>query len=137
MSLAREMEARMTTLTSTADYASLKDWGVNTEEYSAFTGEEGRLGQHVPERYLDDRDNLKGTRLKMLCRTGALPVMRRVGRELDPAWPPESRVCFACNKEVVEDIHHFLMDCPAYHFKRTIYWNALLLSIMQAAVIIV
>ena len=116
----RDREARMSTLTSTADYVNLKEWGVNTEEYSAFTGEVDRLCQHVPERYLDDRVNLKGTRLKMLCRTGALPVMRRIGRELDPAWPPESRVCFACNKGVVEDIHHFLMDCPAYHSKRTI-----------------
>ena len=79
---------RMATLSSTTDYVLLKEWG-NPRKYSFSSGETDRLGQHVPERYLDDRDRLKGTRLKMLCRTGALPVMRRIGRELSPPWPPE------------------------------------------------
>jgi hypothetical protein len=111
---------RMQLLPSTVDYINLKDWGVTNEEYSYFSGETGRIGQHVPERYLDDRDNLKGTRLKMLCRIGALPVMRRIGREVTPHWPVAARVCFACGTGVVEDVHHFLMDCAKYDDKRII-----------------
>jgi hypothetical protein len=61
----------------------IKDWGKNPRQYSL----ENLLGQHVPERYLDDRDDLKGTRLKILSRLGALPVMRRVGKEQKPPWP--------------------------------------------------
>ena len=77
-------------------------------------GEENRIGQHVPERYLDDRDDLKGTRLKILCRLGALPVMRRVGRELQPPWPKVTRTCHTCNNGEIEDVEHFIMRCPSY-----------------------
>ena len=112
--------ARMDQLPSTTDYVSLKEWGVNTKVYSFSTGEIGRLGQHVPERYLDDRHSLKETRLKMLCRVGALPVMKRVGREMSPPWPVDDRVCFVCGGGVVESVHHFLMECPMYEAKRKI-----------------
>jgi hypothetical protein len=44
-------------------------------------GEKNWIGQHVPERYLDDHEDLKGTHLKVLCRVGALPVVSHVGRE--------------------------------------------------------
>jgi hypothetical protein len=57
----------------------IKEWGANPPEYSFSSGEENRIGQHVPERYLDDRDDLKGTRLKCLSRLGALPVMGHIG----------------------------------------------------------
>ena len=78
------------------------------------SGEEDRLGQYVPEAYLDDRKDLKGTRLKMLCRTNSLPVMDRVGREMRPQWPKNHRICPMCDKQVVEDVEHFLVGCPAY-----------------------
>ena len=74
----------------------------------------------MPERYLDDRHSLKETRLKMFCRIGALPVMRRVGREISPPWPASARVCFTCNMGVVEDVHHFLMECHMYEAKRKV-----------------
>jgi hypothetical protein len=74
---------------SAAAYITLKEWGPNPLNYSFSVGESGKLGQHVPERYLDDRNNLKGTRLKMLCRLGCLPLMNRVGREARPPWPRE------------------------------------------------
>jgi len=103
---------------SASTYTSIKEWGPNTANYSFSTGEVGRLGQHVPERYLDDRSNLKGTRLKMLCRMGCLPLTDRVGREAKPPWPRDLRTCAACNTGRVEDVHHFVMECPKYEDKR-------------------
>ena len=72
----------------------------------------------MPERYLDDRSDLKGTRLKALCRLGCLPLIERVGREAKPAWPRAMRVCQACDMGVVEDVHHFLMVCPMHTHRR-------------------
>ena len=72
----------------------------------------------VPERYLNDRTYLKGTRLKLLCRLNCLPVMNRVGREVKPKWQKHDRVCFACGSGAVEDVHHFIMACPCYEAKR-------------------
>jgi hypothetical protein len=109
---------RLASLPSTRVYVEIKEWGTNTKAYSFSSGEEGRLCQHVPERYLDDRSDLKGTRLKLLCRTGCLPVMDRVGRELKPPWPKECRVCYVCNEGLIEDIEHFIMACPKYAYKR-------------------
>jgi hypothetical protein len=86
--------------------------------YSFSVGESGKLGQHVPERYLDDRRNLKGTRLKMLCRLGCLPLMNRVAREAKPPWPREYGTCAACCTGKIEDVHHFVMECPRYASKR-------------------
>ena len=95
---------RLATFPSVRDYIDIKEWGRNTENYSFSTGEVGRRCQHVPERYLDDRDDLKGTRLKLLCRIGSLPVMDKVGRELKPPWPKDCRVCYVCNTGVIEDV---------------------------------
>ena len=103
---------------SASTYTIIKAWGPNPENYSAFAGEVGKLGQHVPERYLDDRTNLKGTRLKMLCRLGCLPLMDRVGREIKPPWPRDLRTCAVCNTGRVEDVHHFVLECPKYEDKR-------------------
>jgi hypothetical protein len=104
---------------SAAPYIDLKEWGPNPVNYSFSAGESGKLGQHVPERYLDDRRNLKGTRLKMLCRLDCLPLMNRVGREAKPPWPREYRTCAACCTGKIEDVHHFVMECPRYAAKRT------------------
>ena len=99
-------------------YNRIKDWGTNDRAYSFSVGEEGRPGRLVPERYLDDRTYLKGTRLKLLCRLGCLPVMDRVGREVRPKWPKQDRICFVCRSGAVEDVHHFIMDCPHYAARR-------------------
>ena len=104
---------------SALTYTVIKEWRENPKNYSFSAGEIGRLGQHVPERYLDDRSNLKGTRLKMLCRLGCLPLVDRVGREASPPWPREYRTCPACCNGCVEDIHHFVMECPKYELRRT------------------
>ena len=103
---------------SSRAYLPLKEWGPNPASYAFSNGELGRLGQRVPERYLDDRKDIKGTRLKSLCRMGCLPVMNRVGREAKPAWPKENRVCLMCNNGQIEDVHHFVMICPAYSVAR-------------------
>ena len=103
---------------SATPYIDLKDWGPNPVSYSFSVGESGKLGQLVPERYLDDRRNLKGTRLKMLCRLGCLPLMTRVGREATPPWPREYRTCAACCTGKIEDVRHFVMECPRYADKR-------------------
>jgi hypothetical protein len=100
--------------THTQAYLPLKDWGINPPKYAFSVGEEGRRGMRVPERYLDDRQDLKGTRLKLLCRTGILPVMDRIGREARPPWPKPLRTCGACPLPVVEDVNHFLLVCPLY-----------------------
>jgi len=60
--------ARMEGMPSVQAYNRIKEWGTNAEAYSFSVGEVGRQGRLVPERYLDDRDCLKGTRLKLLCR---------------------------------------------------------------------
>jgi hypothetical protein len=99
---------------SLRDYMHVKCWHTNSREYSAFSGEVGRLGALVPERYLDDRMELKGTRLKMHCRFNSLPTMYRVGRECPTPWPKETRLCLNCDKGDVEDVYHFVMECPAY-----------------------
>jgi hypothetical protein len=109
---------RMEGMSSVRVYTRIKEWGTNTKDYSFSAGEEGRLGRLVPERYLDDRTYLKGTRLKLLCRLNCLPVMDRVGREVKPKWQKHDRVCFACGSDTVEDIHHFIMSCPCYEAKR-------------------
>ena len=103
---------------SASIYTTIKEWGPNPENYSFSVGEVGKPGQLVPERYLDDRSNLKGTRLKMLCRMGCLPLMDRVGREANPPWPHEFRTCDACGEGKIEDIQHFVMECPKYADKR-------------------
>jgi hypothetical protein len=113
-----DREARMQALSSTATYMEIKEWGANPPEYSFSSGEENRIGQHVPERCLDDRDDLKGTRLKCLSRLGVLPVMRRIGREQEPPWPRAIRTCLTCNNGEVEDVEHFIMRCSNYEGPR-------------------
>jgi hypothetical protein len=113
-----DRSAALSSKPSAIAYSGLKEWGPNPMKYSCSVGEAGKLGQHVPERYLDDRSNLKGTRLKMLCRLGCLPLMNRVGREAKPPWPREYRTCAACCMGKIEDVHHFVMECPRYAAKR-------------------
>ena len=71
---------RMEDMPSVRVYNKVKDWGTNTRAYSFSSGEEGRPGRLVPERYLDDRVCLKGTRLKLLCRLNCLPVSGKGGQ---------------------------------------------------------
>jgi hypothetical protein len=54
----------------------------------------------------------------MLCRLGCLPLMNRVGREARPPWPREYHTCAVCCAGTIEDVHHFVMECPRYATKR-------------------
>lgn len=72
----------------------------------------------TPERYLDDRADLKGTRLKLLCRIGCLPVMNRVGREQKPPWEKSTRICPCCSLGEVEDVAHLILRCSTYNRHR-------------------
>jgi hypothetical protein len=53
-----------------------------------------------------------------VCRLGCLPLMDRVGREAKPPWKKELRVCHSCGTGVVEDVFHFVCECPVYEVKR-------------------
>jgi hypothetical protein len=93
-------------------HSQVKFWGVNPKHYSVYAGEINRIGQYVPEKYLDDVTDKKGTRIKLLCRLNLLPIMDKVGRDL--GWPHIDRVCLACNSGDRETIHHFVMNCSLY-----------------------
>ncbi len=72
----------------------------------------GRRGALVPEPYLDDRKEPVGRRLKLMCRAGCLPVMKRVVREA--GLPPWQGTCKMCSSGEVEDIEHMVMRCDAH-----------------------
>jgi hypothetical protein len=64
---------------------------------------------------MDDRRSPKATRLKLLCRLNCLPLMDRVGREAKPTkWPKGARKCPMCKEGKLEDVAHFITECPAY-----------------------
>jgi hypothetical protein len=99
---------------ATREYTHIKNWERTARTHAFSSEKEHRLGRRTPERYLDDRQRLKATRLKLLCRTGALPIMDRVGREASPKWPKHQRTCPMCTRGAVEDVTHFITQCPAY-----------------------
>lgn len=99
---------------STEGYVMVKEWRENPSAYCFSSCEESKLGMLIPERYLDDRSDLKGTRLKLLCRIGCLPVMNRVGREQKPPWEKLTRLCPCCSLGEVEDVAHLILRCSTY-----------------------
>ena len=44
--------------------------------------------------------------------------MNRAGRETRPPWPREYRTCAVCDSTKIEDVQHFVMECPRYEVKR-------------------
>lgn len=109
----KERERRLGAMSSeeSGRYQRCKKWGRVTKEEAAFSGEKGRRGARVHERYLDDYRDGVGRKLKMLCRAGCLPVLDRVGRET--GWPDTLRTCMLCGTEP-ETIQHLLVTCPAH-----------------------
>jgi hypothetical protein len=108
------LHTHLQVMPSASEYRRIRAWEPTPEIYAFSSGEVGRLGRLTPERYLDDRRCLKGTRLKLLCRLGCLPVMDRVGREARPQWPKDTRTCLMCQQGKVESVAHFVSECPAY-----------------------
>jgi hypothetical protein len=113
----REREKRFKEMSSKASrrYVRLKWWGEWPDEAAVFTGESGRRGARVHERYLDDHCEGAGRKLKMLCRAGCLPVLDRVGLEME--WPAALRMCALCGTEA-ETVQHFVVACPAHQKHR-------------------
>ena len=52
--------------------------------------------------------------------TKELTLAIETGRYAKPPVPVENRLCFACNKNCVENENHFLLDCPLYDDLRLI-----------------
>jgi hypothetical protein len=106
--------SRLTNLSSShaARYVRSKNWDKVTEDYACFEGEVGRRGALVPEPYLDDREEPVGRRLKLMCRAGCLPTLKRLAREAK--MPAAHGTCKMCASGRIEDIAHFVQDCPAY-----------------------
>ena len=105
---------RLSTMNSNyiARFVRLKTWGKVGSDFACFSGEIGRRGAYVPEPYLDDRNEPVGRRLKLMCRAGCLPVLKRVAREAK--LQSVFGTCKMCNSGNIEDIEHFVMDCDAY-----------------------
>ena len=97
---------------SAARYVRIKNWEEVAEEFAVLSGDAGRRGAHVIEQYLDDRSEPVGTRLKLMCRLGCLPTLRRVVRE--EKLPVECGVCRLCDGGEVEDTTHLLLACRAH-----------------------
>ena len=97
-------------------YNQIKHWGRVSEDAAVFSGEVGRRGARVIERYLDDRNADEGRRLKLWCRAGCLPVLETVGIGL--RWPDSLQLCTLCNGGETDSISHFLAVCPYFEKRR-------------------
>ena len=115
---------RLSSLTSAhaARYARSKHWGKMDKNHACMQGEINRRGMLVPEAYLDDRDEPVGRRLKLMCRAGCLPVLKRAVREAN--LPEEAAICRMCTSNRIEDMDHFILDCPAYNVPRAKMWQS-------------
>ena len=65
-----------------------------------------RRGTHP---FLDDRDNIHGTRLKSSLRFGTIFTMSRVARTLK--WPESGAHCLLCRRDIIEDALHLFVEC--------------------------
>ena len=115
---------RLSSLTSAhaVRYARSKHWGMVDKDHACMQGEIGRRGMLVPEAYLDDRDEPVGRRLKLMCRAGCLPVLKRAVREAN--LPTEAATCRMCTSNQIEDMDHLMLDCPAYDVPRAKMWQS-------------
>lgn len=98
----------------------LKEWGETPARYAAYAGEVERRGSCVMERYLDAWDDAQGTKLKLLCRGGLMPLLSNVGR--DNGWTQDMTRCQLCEGGEAETLEHFLLSCARYdkHRRRAI-----------------
>ena len=114
--------ARLNSVTSNR-YLRIKYWGQTESSFACFVGEIGRRGNLVFEHYLDDRTEKIGSLLKLTCRLGCLPILKRVARE--QGLPPYSAICKLCDDGNIEDLTHFILFCKGYHKHRTSLFSAL------------
>jgi len=113
------MISRLSSMNSrhAARFVRSKFWGKVEKDFACFTGEIGRRGALVPEPYLDDRDEPIGRRLKLMCRAGCLPILKRVIREAK--LPVAHGTCKMCKSGSIEDIEHLVMVCEAHSRHRS------------------
>ena len=97
---------------SATRYVKCKFWDKIPEGLESFPREVGRYGSLVSESYLDDRTEVIGRRLKLMCRTGCLPVLKRIVRE--EGLPAESGTCKMCDSGDTETISHLILHCNGY-----------------------
>ena len=90
----------------------IKSWKKVERDAAVLSGEVGRRGARVIERYLDDRISDQGRRLKMMCRAGCLPVLATIGTGMK--WPVSLRACMLCKTGQTDSILHLLVACPAF-----------------------
>ena len=107
-----EREERMSKMSSAEMYVDVKEWQEMDRQRAEFRGEVGKKGALVSERYLDDVEERLGTHLKLLCRAGCLPVLRKVAVEARASQ--NIAVCLQCDSGEREDMEHFVFDCKAY-----------------------
>ena len=107
-------------------YKLVKDWSKVGGDRAEYSGEVGRLGALVVERYLDDVKDRLGTKLNLMCRAECLPVMARVAWELGVG--DASARCVLCSRGEVEDIPHLILHCPAHQTQRMRMMEAASLS---------
>ena len=69
------------------------------------------LKQPSIPQYVNDRSNVQGVRLLTKCRVGYLYLMGRVAKAAKAVVV--SPLCPLCHLATVEDVEHFLLDCPA------------------------
>ena len=105
----RNTITRLSKMTSNnvSRYVRIKCWDEVGKDVARSSCDIGRRGALVPEPYLDDRKEPVGRRLKLMCRAGCLPVMKRVVREA--GLPPWQGTCKMCNSGEVADIEHMVM----------------------------
>jgi hypothetical protein len=71
----------------------------------------------VPEVYVLDGTNCRGSRLLTGLRGGANVLRIETGRHYRPKLPVEDRICWCCGVGV-EDERHFMVICPFYDKER-------------------
>ena len=113
----QERERQCATMPSVARYLGVKCWDRMGSDRAVMKGEVGMRGALVVERYLDDVQERLGSRLKVMCRAGCLPVMSRVAWELDLSR--RHGKCPLCDSGEVEDVEHILLHCPAHQHHRS------------------
>ena len=69
-----------------------------------------KLGQSRIPQYLNDRSNVQGVHLLTKCRLGYLWLMKPIARTVKGGGV--SARCRLCHFGQVEDVEHFLLQCP-------------------------
>ena len=123
----RKKRAALSKSESSKRYNRIKHWGRVDEGAAVFSGEIGRRGARVIERYRDDCNADQGRRLKLMCRAGCLPVLEMIGTTME--WPIAQQACILCNTGQTDTIPHFVTSCPGHAKQRKALVNKIARSL--------